>query len=187
MAGRKALVILAEGAEEMEMVISTDVMRRGGITVTVAGLTGPGPVKCSRDVIITPDMSLEDAVKSGPYDAVVLPGGGLGAQNLAASDAVKDVLKSHESADKVVAAICAGPTALLSHNIGKGKSLTSHPGVKDKLTSDYKYQEERVVIDGKLITSRGPGTTFEFALAIVEALQGKEEKEKIIPPMLIKL
>ncbi|XP_070561712.1 Parkinson disease protein 7 homolog [Ptychodera flava] len=187
MTGRTALVILAEGAEEMEMVISTDVLRRGGVKVTVAGLDGPGAVKCSRDVVITPDKSLEDAVKDGPYDAVVLPGGGKGSQNLAASAAVGEVLKAHDSTGKLVTAICAGPTALLSHSIGKGKSLTSHPGVKDKLTSDYKYSEDRVVIDGNMITSRGPGTTFEFALAIVEALHGKEEKDKIVPPMLVKL
>nr|XP_032824194.1 protein/nucleic acid deglycase DJ-1 [Petromyzon marinus] len=83
MAAKRALVILAKGAEEMETVIPTDVLRRAGIKVTLAGLAGPEPVQCSRDVVICPDTSLEKAMAEGPYDVVVLPGGNLGAQNLA--------------------------------------------------------------------------------------------------------
>ncbi|GCB72333.1 hypothetical protein scyTo_0006257 [Scyliorhinus torazame] len=83
MAAKRALVILAKGAEEIETVVPTDLLRRAGITVTVAGLTCKGPVTCSRDVVICPDCSLEDAAKQGPYDVIVLPGGNLGAQNLA--------------------------------------------------------------------------------------------------------
>ncbi|XP_002731793.1 Parkinson disease protein 7 homolog [Saccoglossus kowalevskii] len=182
-----ALVILAEGAEEMEVVITVDVLRRGGINVTVAGLTGDQTVNCSRNVVIKPDSSLDDAMKQGQYDAVVLPGGAKGAQNLSQSAKVKEVLLSHYSSGKVVAAICAGPTALLSHDIGKGKSLTSHPSMKSKLEDSYHYSEDRVVVDGNLVSSRGPGTAFEFALTLVEILKGKDAKDSLIPPMLLKL
>ncbi|KAI8517439.1 Protein deglycase DJ-1zDJ-1 [Branchiostoma belcheri] len=170
-----ALVILAEGAEEMETVISVDVMRRGGIKVTLAGLAGTDPVKCSRDVVICPDTSLDEARKHGPYDVVVLPGGLGGAKNLAASAKVKEVLQEQEGKGKLVAAVCAGPTALVKHGIGKDKTVTSHPSVQKVMEeAGHPYTEARVSRDGHIITSRGPGTCFEFALQIVEALRGKE-------------
>ncbi|KAK3537003.1 hypothetical protein QTP86_032259 [Hemibagrus guttatus] len=176
MAAKRALVILAKGAEEMETVIPVDVMRRAGIAVTLAGLTGKEPVQCSRDVQICPDTSLEEASKQGPYDVVLLPGGLLGAQNLSESPAVKEVLKEQEGRKGLIAAICAGPTALLAHGIGYGSTVTTHPGAKDKMMAGdhYKYSEARVQKDGQLITSRGPGTAFEFAMTIVEELLGAE-------------
>ncbi|XP_062505428.1 Parkinson disease protein 7 homolog isoform X1 [Corticium candelabrum] len=205
MSVRRALLILAEGAEEMETVISADVMRRGGIEVTVAGLDGSEPVLCSRNVRIVPDTSLDAAMHKAPFDAVVLPGGNGGAKRLSESATVKEVLKTHEKEGKVLAAVCAGPTAFLAHDIAPGKRVTSHPSVKDKLSSNlqhwshtkcfeyesvfvaaYVYCEERVVSDGHIITSRGPGTSFEFALAIVSALCGEETAAKISVPMILK-
>uniref|UniRef100_A0AC11DXM6 Parkinsonism associated deglycase n=1 Tax=Ovis aries TaxID=9940 RepID=A0AC11DXM6_SHEEP len=138
MASKRALVILAKGAEEMETVIPVDVMRRAGIKVTVAGLAGKDPVQCSRDVVICPDASLEDARKEGPYDVVVLPGGNLGAQNLSESAAVKEILKEQEKRKGLIAAICAGPTALLAHEIGFGSKVTTHPLAKDKMMNGSK-------------------------------------------------
>ena len=90
----KALVLLAQGAEEMEAVISIDVLRRGGIDVTVAGLDGTGPVRCSRGVVITPDVALDDV--EGEFDVLVLPGGAEGAQRLAQSDQVGELLREQE-------------------------------------------------------------------------------------------
>ncbi len=116
---KRALVILAPGAEEMETVISTDVLRRAKINVTLAGLDSAEPVICSRNVRIVPDMSLDDAVLRGPYDIVVLPGGLGGSKRLADSEKVKSVLISQESAGGFVAAVCAAPSALLSHEISK--------------------------------------------------------------------
>ncbi|XP_059808112.1 Parkinson disease protein 7 homolog [Hypanus sabinus] len=187
MAGKRALLILAKGAEEIEVVVPTDLMRRAGITVTVAGLAGSGSVTCSRDVVICPDTSLEDAVKQCPYDAVVLPGGNLGSQNLAESPAVKEVLKAQADGKRLIAAICAGPTALRAHGIGYGSKVTTHPLAKDKMMDggNYSYSEARVEIDGNIITSRGPGTSFEFGLAIIEALLGKEVAEKVRTPLVL--
>ncbi|ESP04580.1 hypothetical protein LOTGIDRAFT_223821 [Lottia gigantea] len=181
-----ALVILSEGAEEMETVISVDVLRRGGIEVTMAGLVGTDAVVCSRQVSLVPDKSLEEAMKGGPYDIVVCPGGAKGAHNLCESAIVGKLLQDQESNGRYIAAVCAGPTALLQHGIGKGKKITSHPGVADKLKSGgYNYSEDRVVQDGKIITSRGPGTSFEFAIKIVEALAGAEKANSLIAPMLL--
>ncbi|XP_067049293.1 Parkinson disease protein 7 homolog isoform X2 [Acropora muricata] len=103
-----ALVILAEGAEEMEAVITTDVLRRGKVKTVVGGLTGSDPVCCSRHVVVKPDMSLEDAIKQGPYDAVILPGGMGGSQNLAKSSQVKEILEEQEKSGRFIGAICAG-------------------------------------------------------------------------------
>ncbi|GFS13213.1 protein DJ-1 [Elysia marginata] len=182
-----ALVFLAEGAEEMETVISVDVLRRGGIDVTLAGLKGVEPVLCSRNVKLVPDKSVADALKSGPYDVLVCPGGAKGAQNLCESAEVGKALKEQEKAGRLVAAVCAAPTALLAHQVAKGKKVTSHPSVADKLKGDYKYLEDRVVVDEKIITSRGPGTCFEFALAIVEQIQGKDKASSLVNPMLVKM
>uniref|UniRef100_A0A9L0R9C9 protein deglycase n=1 Tax=Equus caballus TaxID=9796 RepID=A0A9L0R9C9_HORSE len=140
MASKRALVILAKGAEEMETVIPVDVMRRAGIKVTIAGLAGKDPVQCSRDVVICPDASLEDAKKQGPYDVVVLPGGNLGAQNLSESAAVKEILKEQEKRKGLIAAICAGPTALLAHEIGFGSKVTTHPQAKDKIMNGRNFR-----------------------------------------------
>uniref|UniRef100_A0A8C0IXW0 Parkinson disease protein 7 homolog n=1 Tax=Chelonoidis abingdonii TaxID=106734 RepID=A0A8C0IXW0_CHEAB len=158
------------------------------IKVTIAGLTGKDPVQCSRDVFICPDASLEDARKEGPYDVVVLPGGNLGAQNLSESPAVKDILVDQENRKGLIAAICAGPTALMAHGIGFGRKVTTHPLAKDKMMKGehYKYSENRVEKDGNFLTSRGPGTSFEFGLAIVEILMGKEVADQVKAPLILK-
>ncbi|KAF3856148.1 hypothetical protein F7725_016871 [Dissostichus mawsoni] len=154
MAGKKALVILSEGAEEMETVIPVDILRRAG----------------------------------GPYDVVLLPGGMQGAQNLAESPAVKEVLKEQDGRKGLIAAICAGPTALLAHGIGYGSTVTTHPAMKEKMMAGdhYTYSEARVQKDGHYITSRGPGTSFEFALTIVEELLGAEVAAQVKAPLVMK-
>jgi protein DJ-1 len=119
MSGKKALVILSPGAEEMETVISIDVMRRAKISVTIAGVDSSAPVTCSRDVRIVPDVSLEEAATQGPYDVVVLPGGLGGSKRLAESQMVKEVLIAQEKAGGFIAAVCAAPSALLAHGIAK--------------------------------------------------------------------
>ena len=184
---KKALVILAPGAEEMETVITTDVLRRAKINVTVAGLDSSEPVECSRKVKIVPDTSLDEAIKSGPYDVVVLPGGGGGSKKLSESDTVKQLLQSQEASGGFVAAVCAAPTALLAHGVAKGKQITSHPAVKQAMeeSGQYTYTEARVCQDGTTITSRGPGTCFEFALSIVAALVGESVAKEIAGPMIL--
>ncbi|XP_053967682.1 protein dj-1beta [Anastrepha ludens] len=182
---KTALVILAPGSEEMEFVVAADVLRRAGVKVTVAGLLGADAVKCSRDVCIVPDTSLEIA-KGGIFDAIVLPGGLGGAKAMSENAVLGALLKEQEAAGRIVAAICAAPTALVAHGICCGKSLTSYPSVKDKLKGSYKYVDnEKVVQDGNLITSRGPGTAFDFGLKLAEVLTSADKAKEVAKGMLL--
>ena len=179
---RKALVLLAPGSEEMEAVISIDVLRRGGIEVTVAGIDGAEPIRCSRGVVITPDIALSDV--TGVFDVVVLPGGAEGAKRLAESADVGNILRDQELGGRLVAAICAAPIALKAHGVFEGRTLTSHPSVKPMLEDWGEYSEHPVEADGNLITSRGPGTAFPFALRIVGALTNAERMVQVRAPMM---
>jgi len=181
-----ALLVLAEGAEEMEAVIAADVLRRAQIDVTIAGLSGRDVVKCSRDVNIQPDTSVHD-VKDKLCDVLVLPGGGKGAQNICESEDMGTIMKNHYENKKVIAAICAAPTALSAHGIAKGSKVTSYPlaQFKEKF-GEYTYvDDEDVVTDGTILTSRGPGTAFQFALQIVNMLCGSELADKLKAEMLL--
>jgi len=184
MATKKALVIIADGTEEMEAVIAIDVMRRANINVTVAGVAGTDLVTCSRNVLIKPDCALSDHTEM-LFDVIVIPGGGQGAKRLAESEEVKTMLSNHYLTGAVVAAICAGPTAFQAHNIGKGRRITSYPSFKTQLEADYAYSEKNVVKDGNVITSRGPGTAFEFALEIVRTLRGNLMAKDLSEEMLL--
>jgi protein DJ-1 len=187
---KKALVIVTDGSEEMEAVISIDVLRRAQIDVTVAGISlkNGNYAKCSRGVMILQDKSLLDITNFDAYDVIVIPGGLAGAQTISSSSKVQELLASAHKAGKFVAAICAGTIAINSANINKGGKITSHPIVKADLVNGenkYNYQEDRVVVDNKVITSRGPGTAFLFALTIVEQLLGKEKRDEISRPMIV--
>ncbi|XP_054269025.1 protein dj-1beta-like [Macrosteles quadrilineatus] len=181
---KSALVLIVEGTEEMEFTITADVLRRAGVKVVVAGVEGSNPVKCSRDVVIVPDTSLAEAVKKGPYDAVVLPGG-MGYKKFATSTEVGSVLSKQEETGGIIAAICAAPSVLKTHSIATGKSLTSYPSVKGELVKDYKYSEDKVVVDGNLITSRGPGTAFDFALELAKQLTNKTKADEVKAGLLL--
>lgn len=169
-----------------QKVITADVLRRGKVATTVAGLNSADPVKCSCGVKLVPDMSLDEAIKS-EYDAIVLPGGLGGSEAFCASTKVGELLKKQEKAGKFCAAICAAPTAFKKHGIGEGKTLTSYPSMAEKFKgTSYKYVEDQsVVVDGKLVTSRGPGTAFAFGLKLVELLVDKKTSDEIKAGMLV--
>ncbi|XP_043473175.1 protein dj-1beta-like [Leptopilina heterotoma] len=181
---KTAILLLAEGAEEMEAVITADVLRRAGVQVTIASINDEKCVKCSRDVKICTDSNFTDATKDKNYDVVVLPGG-VGYKKLAASQCVGTLLKDQESKKGIIAAICAAPVVLKAHGIAKGSKITSYPSTESDLKDDYKYiEDQKVVTDGNIITSRGPATAFDFGLAIVEKLLDKESALTVAKAML---
>ena len=126
---------------------------------------------------------------------LILPGGGPGAKSFCESEEVLRLVREFRNEDKHVAFICAGTTALVeSTKSPKAEGVasqmckvTSHPSVKKDIEDagwSYAGDEERVVVDGKVITSRGPGTALLFALTIVEVLAGKEKRDEVHGPMI---
>jgi len=161
----KALVILADGFEEIEAVSIIDILRRAQIQVTVAGLDKL-LITSTRKVKVEADIELEK-IANETFDVIALPGGEPGATNLQNSSLVASVLTKQHNNQGLIAAICAAPKVLDNLGFLKGKRATSFPGVK--LNSSI-YLEDRVVVDGKIITSRGPGTAMEFSYEILAQL-----------------
>lgn len=174
----RVLVPIADGVEEIEAVTIIDVLRRAGVEVICAGLTGK-PVVASRMVKLIPDRSLEE-VKDEAFDMVVLPGGGDGVENLKRDPRIEAILRGMNERQKWVTAICAAPTLLAAYGLLEGKKATSHPSRRDQTAGErVHYQEQRVVQDGHIITSRGPGTAMEFSLKLVELLCGREKVDEL--------
>ncbi len=172
----KVLVPLAQGCEELEAVSIIDILRRAGIDVTVAGLDA-APVRASRGVVIVPDVDLNVAMKND-YDMIVLPGGQPGTNNLKADVRILNIVQNMVAQQKYVAAICAAPSVLAVAGVLNGKRATSFPGALDAFPQ-VQQQPQAVVEDGKIITSRGPGTAMDFALILVERLCGKEKRQVV--------
>lgn len=178
----KVLVLLADGFEEVETMSIVDVLRRAEIETVLAGLHRM-PILGSRGVKVVPDALL-DSIQSDDFDMLVLPGGQPGTDNLNADPRVQELLKQFMNKRKNIAAICAAPLVLANAGILDGKHVTSYPSYKDRLGHVY-YEEKNVVLDGNILTSRGPGTALHFALAIVERLVNKEKAERIRQAMLV--
>ncbi|XP_027341358.1 protein DJ-1 homolog B isoform X1 [Abrus precatorius] len=169
----KVLVPIANGTEEMEAVIIIDILRRAKAKVVVAAVEDKLEIVASRKVKLAADILLDEAAKLS-YDLIVLPGGLGGAQAFANSETLVSLLKKQRESKRYYGAICASPALVLEpHGLLKGKKATAFPAMSNKL-SDQSEVENRVVVDGNLITSRGPGTSIEFALAIVEKLFGRK-------------
>jgi len=179
-----ALIFIADGTEEMEFTITYDTLVRAGIKCTSAfvGEISSSFATCSRGMKIIPDTSLEE-VHEADHDILIVPGGAKGADTISKSPKVQDLLLKHHKGGKFVGMICAGSLAAKTSGFPR-LALTSHPSVKSELESVYTYKEDSVVVDSGLITSRGPGTTFAFALAIVELLCGKEKRDEVQGPMV---
>lgn len=171
----KALVLLAEGSEELEAVTVIDLLRRAGVEVLTAGLA-PGPIRASRGVVLLPDTTL-DQVLDRDFDVVVLPGGQPGTNHLDADARVHRLLVRMASAGRVVAAICAAPKVLANAGLLAGKRATAYPGALESvaMTSTGRAVE----VDGKLVTSRGPGTAMDFALQLIEMQLGAGKRAEV--------
>jgi 4-methyl-5(b-hydroxyethyl)-thiazole monophosphate biosynthesis len=171
---KKALVILSEGFEDIEAVASIDVLTRSGVEVTTVSAT-PGPVRAAYGSVLVTHTSLETV--AGLFDAIVLPGGLGNAGKMAANRKIVDLVKVHDSAGKLVAAICASPALVLGEaaRILHGRRATGYPDINDRLAaSGAIVTHEHVTADGNLVTGMGPGSALLFALRIAEYLVGPE-------------
>ena len=173
---KKVLVLLAEGFEEMEAVITSDLCIRAGLDVCVAGIDGID-VTGSHGLSLIADCELVDL--DDEFDAVVIPGGMPGAQNIADNDMAMELIQAHADAGKLICAICAAPGVTLgSTDILSGLKATCYPGCETDLVC-REFSEDRVVVDGNIITSRGPGTAEEFALKCIAEMNSAELSEQI--------
>lgn len=174
----RVLVPLAQGCEELEAITITDLLVRAGIDVTTCGLDDQ-PVTASRGITIIPDTSIDKIVNDN-FDLIVLPGGLPGADHLRDNQILQTLIKKQAAANKYVAAICAAPKALAAAGVLAGKTATSFPGVLDALQdASITISENAVEIDGNIVTSRGPGTAMDFALSLIELLEGVEKRDEV--------
>ena len=174
----RVLVPLAPGCEELEAVTVIDLLRRAGIEVLSAGLED-GPVTASRGVVLVPDTTLDAALRQD-FDMVVLPGGGPGSDRLNDDPRVVSLLKRMADAGRYTAAICAAPKVLATAGLLEGRRATGFPGVLERAAPPgVTLLEDAVVHDGKVVTSRGPGTAMDFALTLIEILESAEKRAEV--------
>ena len=171
------LVLLADGFEETEFVVPVDLWRRAGFKVTVASVSGAEVVDGLHGIKVQADVALSK-LEPTDFDAVFLPGGGVGVQNLKASAAVENTVCSLNDDNKWVLAICAAPTILSKARILVDRKATCYSGCEGELVC-REFSEERVVVDGNIITSRGPGSAEEFALKCIAAMGSEDLSEQI--------
>ncbi|KAM0839804.1 hypothetical protein ACQ4PT_060078 [Festuca glaucescens] len=180
----QVLVPVANDSEEMEALNLIDILRRVGANVIVASVEDKSQIVTRRHKFnLVADMMLDEAAKM-EFDLIVMPGGLLGAEKFASTEKLVDLLKKQAESNKPYGAICASPAHVLEpHGLLKGKKATAFPPMAHLLT-DQSHCENRVVIDGNLITSRAPGTATEFAVAIVDKLFGREKALSIAKELI---
>ena len=180
--GKKILTVLAEGFEEIEAVTPVDLMKRAGILVETTGIKGID-VSGSHDISIIADHSFDEI--SDTYDGIFIPGGLPGSTNIADFEPVMNLIKKMFSEGKLIAAICAAPAVVLNKTgILSGKKATCYPGAEKEFNADVMFVEDKVVVDGNVITSRGAGTAAVFSHALIEYLADKETADKILEATL---
>jgi len=183
---KKVLIPLAPGFEEIEAITVIDILRRAGIEVTAAG-TQPGVIEASRKTRHVPDCTLEEALsRADEFDMIVLPGGQPGTANLRADSRVKMLIELFVASQKFIAALCAAPTVLSAYGVLHGRRATSHPGVRGALEAGQ-VVNERVVVDGPVVTSQSAGTAMEFAFTLVELLCGRDKAAEVNEGVLARL
>ena len=180
----RMLVLVADGFEETELVAPVDIWIRGGVKVTLASIDDDAEVEGGHNLVLKADAGLSE-LNLNDYNAVFLPGGSRGVDNLKHSEAVLDIVREYHEKGKLVTAICAAPSVLAAAGITFKHKITSYPGMDGDLKKFCaSYSTDRVVVDGKLVTSRGAGTAEEFGLKVLEILEGKEVSERVREQMV---
>lgn len=174
---KRVVMFFAEGYETVEALMVVDILRRGGVEVTMASINDDEFVRSSHGVNVEMDAVLGE-IDVLTYDAVVLPGGMPGTLNLGESEAVKKALLAMNEAGKIVAAICAAPGVLGKYGLLEGKNACSYPDHEVNLHGANVLRDP-VVTDGRIVTSRGLGTALEFGLILLEMLESVEKADQI--------
>ena len=180
---KKVLLFLAEGFEEVEAVTPVDFLRRAGVEVVTVGIggsrvSGAHGIRIEADTVL-PDISDVSKTAEG-YDGLVFPGGMPGAENIAAEKIVSELIEAFNARGRIIAAICASPGVVLAGTgVLDGRKATCYPGFESRFPGSARPSEDRVVIDGNIITSRGPGTAAEFSIELIRQLAGDKAAEQI--------
>jgi 4-methyl-5(b-hydroxyethyl)-thiazole monophosphate biosynthesis len=173
----RVLILLAEGFEEIEALTAVSLLHKAGVHVVTAGLA-PGQVKGSADTVVLPSTHIDEVVDQD-FDMLIIPGGS-GVMQLNQDQRVRRLVERHHADNRWLAAICAGPLVLASAGILDGKSITAYPGLLK--AADYpnvNIVDVPVLVDGRVLTSRSPGTAVDFALQMIEVLVGKTERDQL--------
>lgn len=182
---KKIAVILADGFEEIEALTSVDVLRRAGAIASIVGLDNAS-IKGCHNIDVKADVTLRE-MRELDYDAIILPGGLPGANNLANNERLKEILQNFNKSNKLICAICAAPMVLESAGVLKDR-FVCYPGFEENVRSDKKgYESDKNVLkDQNIITAKGPAFSMEFALFIVKNLLGDEVCLKVKNDLLYK-
>lgn len=174
----QALIFLAPGYEEVEMLTVVDLLRRANIKIDMVSITDTLGVTGAHDITITADTLFKDA----DFDTakmIILPGGIPGTPNLLAYTPLTDKIKDFAAKGKYLSAVCAAPTIYAKLGLLDGKKATCYPNMTADLTG-ANYVEDEVAIDGIFITSKGLGTSIPFAAAIIERLKDKKVADTVL-------
>ncbi|KAJ6537383.1 class I glutamine amidotransferase-like protein [Mycena vulgaris] len=187
-----AVILLADGTEEMEFTITYDTLVRAGVGCCSAYIPDPADERAAERKYVTGSRGIRimydevfDPQKFRPtsYDALIIPGGAKGADTMSKNEGVQELVREFLAQDKIVGMICAGSLTALRARLPR-QPLTSHPSVKSDLENGFDYSEESVVVSNNLVTSRGPGTAFPFALTLVKILCGEDKRAEVRVPMV---
>lgn len=182
---KRAFVFLATGFEEIEAVTSIDILRRAGVSTTTVSVTAELVVVGAHGVPYTADKTI-DQIKGQKADALVLPGGLPGADNLYACTSLLAMLKEQNKENKIIAAICASPAVVLgATHLLEGRKATCYPSFEPKMLGATPIAQP-VIRDGHIITGQGPAASMAFALEVVEALTDTSTRKEVAAGLLYK-
>lgn len=176
-------VFLTTGFEEIEALGTIDILRRAGLSVKSVSLTDSKQVTSSRNVTVVADVMFDEVKNFADAEMLVLPGG---TPKFNEHEAMKKEILAFANAGKKVAAICASPMVLGGLGLLKGKRATAYPGFEKYLEGATLQTDQAVVVDGNIITGRGPGLTIDFALKLVEIVAGKDKRNEVANGLLVR-
>lgn len=178
----KALVPLANGFEDIEAVSIIDVLRRGGVEVITATLDENLAVRSAHGIVMQAEERLADVLEN-EYDAIILPGGGEGTQNLMACAPLLERLRRQKADERLVCAICAAPTVLEAAGVLEHEDVTCYPSCMPQMGRPV--QHVPVVADGLIVTGQGPGAATLFALVVLAHLEGERAAHSVANGMIV--
>jgi len=169
-------ILIGTGFEEIEALSVCDILRRGGVQVLLAGVGGRR-IKGGHGIEIITDITVDD-IETQNAEMLVIPGGMGGVVSIESSEKCSELIRSISARGAVLAAICAGPRVLSRLSLLNGKSITCYPGLEKDMTGAYADSSYAVVTDGKVVTGRAVGSSFDFALELLRILKGPETADK---------